>query len=885
MKNHSMLPVTSINVLKRFISVHMKILKYVNQLIGLCLGMLLWACHVHADDIRTSPESTTYAAPKITWYTSNPKFGSRNALIFKVQVESSNGGLVTWIRWKNTDRNGVEMTPNKAERGQFVYTMDAAMVAELSAGKHHIEIKARDMRGNETSWVRLGNVTIVRALPVITWDSSNPAVGSKKALTFKANIKSPVEGVAIETIRIRWKGADQNGVAMTGANGKYSYTLDAQTVRSLPEGREAIEMKGVDELGNETGWFLSYLWVMRTLPVITRDRSNPTFGNREELTFKASIRASIHGIAIEKTRIRWKSTDQNGVEMTGANDEYGYTMDAQTVRALPEGKHTIEMMGVDVLGNDTGWRRQGDVTIIRSVPVITWDSSNPILGSKKPLTFKANIKSPVEGVAIEKTRIRWKSTDQNGVAMTPHRDQYRYTLDAKALPEGKHTIEMMGMDAAGNDTGWLRQGDVMIVRTAPVITWNSSNPTLGSKDQLTFNVKIKSPVVGVAIETVSFRFNNERLRGTLLNYGSGEYGYTLDAKALPEGKHTIEMMGVDAAGNDTGWLKQGDVRIVRTAPVITWDSSNPAFGNKDALTFKAHIKSPVEGVAIEKTKIRWKSTDQNGVEMTGANDEYGYTMDTQTVRALSVGKHTIEMMGVDVLGNDTGWRRQGDVTIVRTVPKVIWDKNNAQYTQDNRITLNASVTDACCGITAVSMRFAEVPNLIVPMKKQSGDVFSVLLDSGSMNLPEGVIHVEIKADNEAGNSTDWVLSGQFTVLQRNSDHKVIEKLKLEKSVLPEGPVLPGATLHYTLKFTNMNAEPLRELIINGDYSTEHGVIKNAQCGDMKSAAGLSCCVVSDEKGTCIAPFVENPERLEWHFNGELPSGGVGTVTYELQVHP
>jgi uncharacterized repeat protein (TIGR01451 family) len=98
-------------------------------------------------------------------------------------------------------------------------------------------------------------------------------------------------------------------------------------------------------------------------------------------------------------------------------------------------------------------------------------------------------------------------------------------------------------------------------------------------------------------------------------------------------------------------------------------------------------------------------------------------------------------------------------------------------------------------------------------------------------------------------------------------------LRLDKSV-DKAAALPGATLTYTVTYTNDSSAPLSNLKIN-DTTPAYTTFVSATCGSPLPASLTACAVT--------APAVGASGAIQWTFTGTLAPSQSGTVTFAVKI--
>lgn len=98
-------------------------------------------------------------------------------------------------------------------------------------------------------------------------------------------------------------------------------------------------------------------------------------------------------------------------------------------------------------------------------------------------------------------------------------------------------------------------------------------------------------------------------------------------------------------------------------------------------------------------------------------------------------------------------------------------------------------------------------------------------------------------------------------------------LRLDKSV-DKAAALPGATLTYTVTYTNDSSQPLSNLKIN-DTTPAYTIFVSAACGAPLPNSLTACSIT--------APSVGSSGAIQWTFTGTLAPSQTGTVTFSVKI--
>ncbi|MEM7584995.1 MAG: Ig-like domain-containing protein, partial [Acidobacteriota bacterium] len=184
-----------------------------------------------------------------------------------------------------------------------------------------------------------------------------------------------------------------------------------------------------------------------------------------------------------------------------------------------------------------------DGTLLQWVHRVVRDSRAPRLSLIQPRAGAHLKENSVElvGTAIDRhLEALW--VDDEPVTVTAGR--FRVPLE---LADGRNTVTLRAIDVAGNET--LEKVELEVDRTAPILTLTQAD----AEETLTNGATFSGPV------RLAPRASEGELRVTL-----NGAPWNPEQPITREGDHTVEMVGVDTAGNET--RREVSFTIDRTAP-------------------------------------------------------------------------------------------------------------------------------------------------------------------------------------------------------------------------------------------------------------------------------------------------------------------------------
>ncbi len=233
------------------------------------------------------------------------------------------------------------------------------------------------------------------------------------------------------------------------------------------------------------------------------------------------------------------------------------------------------------------------------------------------------------------------------------------------LADGKHTLEVRAVDAAGNVDG-----------TPAVHEW--------TVDTVAPDTSVAGPPEVTSSSSASFKYSGDALGGT----GIAGFQCSLDGAAwgdcpddyqnLSDKKHRLEVRAVDGAGNRDGTPAVYEWTVDTVAPDTTIDDGPNLVTRSRVAAFK------YSGDAGDGTEIRGYQCRLDGAGWDACPDDY---------RDLVAGKHTFEVRAVDAAGNNDQSPALSTWTVDLTAPTTTITGKPAARTPDRQARFTLEATD------------------------------------------------------------------------------------------------------------------------------------------------------------------------------------------------
>ena len=474
----------------------------------------------------------------------------------------------------------------------------------LEDGTYILTAVARDLAGNwqdesdATSFTWKINTSVPVAL--LSGQPDSPT-GSNGAIVH-------VSGNAIVAYKYKFDGSGWSGETAIAT---------AVTKTNLSEGSHSIYVIGKNDAGtwqDETA-ATSYSWNVDltppasvTLPVLP---DNPS----------SEVRPDIRVGGDDVTYFKYKLDGGTWSGLLSAGD-------AVPLSDLSEGGHTIEVIGVDSVGNEAS-----AISHTWSVDLTAPAASFEPMALPSSVSNEQNQGFSILGAGVTHYRYRLDSEDWSSDIPIGTNS---FSFDSSLLTEGSHTVKAIGRDAAGN---WQDAAD------AALFTWTID--VTPPQEDLTLQ---NAPGDPTSSDDVSITVQGADSTGYQYRLDSGQW-QTVDAIAtgliftdLSEGSHTLEVRGMDTAGNIQADVVQHSWKIDKTA------SNAILTGLPLQLTNQTGLNVTVAGADV--TAYKYNLDDSGWSSEINAAELLAET-------GLAEGSHEILVVAKDAAGN---WQADGDAT-------------------------------------------------------------------------------------------------------------------------------------------------------------------------------------------------------------------------------
>ena len=298
----------------------------------------------------------------------------------------------------------------------------------------------------------------------------------------------------------------------------------------LPDGAHTLAVRAVDAAGNADTTPATRTWTVDTVEPDTTVAGPPAATSSRSASFTYS------GDTLGGTAIARYECKLDG----------GPTWDpCQDYSGLADGRHRFEVRAIDAAGNADGTPAVHEWTVDTVAPDTDVAGPPEFTSSRSAsFTYSGDV---LGGTAIARYECRLDGASWDDCAR-------EYT----GLADRKHTLEVRAVDAAGNVDG-----------TPAVHEW--------TVDTVAPDTSVAGPPAITSSSSASFTYSGDALGGTdIAGFQCSLDGDSWDACAreytdLADGKHTLEVGAVDAAGNPDGTPAVYEWTVDTVAPNTTID--------------------------------------------------------------------------------------------------------------------------------------------------------------------------------------------------------------------------------------------------------------------------------------------------------------------------
>jgi|GEM_PF-2472203 len=438
---------------------------------------------------------------------------------------------------------------------------------------------------------------------------------------------------------------------------KFKYSVDnggwhdgsesSVTLSNLGSGGHTLSVQGCDLAGNWTGesQYATYSWeVFSDIPVaiISGLPQKPT--NAETISGAIGAEESASAISYKYLIDGGSWSDETPIGTP-------FTIDSPA-----EGGHTVKAIVKNIAGT---WQSEAEAT----VATFTVDRQAPAISFATTPVSPSSAAKPVIMINDGNGDIVSYRYSINGAEFSDALEANDAVPFAIALTDNTYTIRVIGKDEAGNETAISNAASHTwtVDTSAPVAEFELASLPKAIGNDNTISVRAK---VSDDIDRVQFRINS----GSWSTEQSPTASYL--PASLADGSYTIQVIGIDKAGN----LQQQNIAEYQ---------------------FKVDTEAPVVKLASEPANLSSATTLTSGViDISGDTEYYEYKLDTAgtwermaidsqfTIASMPEGSRTIAIRGIDKAGNISSSPREYTFSVDVTKPVAEFATKPASLTKN-----------------------------------------------------------------------------------------------------------------------------------------------------------------------------------------------------------
>ncbi|NGN98286.1 cadherin-like domain-containing protein, partial [Grimontia sp. S25] len=426
--------------------------------------------------------------------------------------------------------------------GNWTYTIDPSKAEALGADDVATETFTLTASDNTQQTITI-EVTGTDDAAVITGDMTGSVTDQDTSTSGTINITDPDGGqtATIDNVTIEGEYGTFELV-----DGEWTYTVDPDKAKPLPEGEEATDSFTLTASDGSTHEIVVTVTGTDDAAVVTGDTTGQVTDQDTSTSGSITVTdpdngetATIDNVTIEGEYGTFELVD----------GEWTYTVDPDKAKPLPEGEEATDSF---TLTASDGSTHEIIVTVTGTddAAVVTGDTTATISDVDTSATGSITVTDPDNG---ETATIGNTTIEGNYGTFELVDGNWTYTVDpdkAQALPDGEEATETFTLTASDNSTHEI----VVTVEgtdQAAVVTGDTTASITDVDTSATGSITVTDPDSG---ETATI--GNTTIEG---NYGTfelvdGNWTYTVDpdkAQALPDGEEATETFTLTASDNST----------------------------------------------------------------------------------------------------------------------------------------------------------------------------------------------------------------------------------------------------------------------------------------------------------------------------------------------
>ncbi|YCH29388.1 Ig-like domain-containing protein [Erwinia sp. D4-22] len=700
----------------------------------------------------------TQLAPTITTPFSDGYLNSSEAEID--QTLSGTSGATGTGQSVIVTLDGVEYPATVDNDGNWTLTLDAATLQDFASGTLPIVVTATDAAGNVGTVENAVSVDYSAPtlnLNAIATDNRLNAAETQQDLVISGTASQSEVG---QTLVVNFNGQTLQTVVLNG--GRWSVTVPASVLQTLPDGEIPLSVTLTDAAGNSTTVDRPIAVVANpdNLPTLTLDAiTTDDYLNQAEAGQPLTLTGSSSNLQSGQT----VSVTLNGDSYTGtvgADGDWSVTVPQEAVAQLADGVQNLIVSAADTAGNPTAV--EGSFTVVASAVSQPTISVNPITGDDI-----VNAQEAAQGLTI--TGNSQRLPEGSRVTVTLNGQAYTATVGAdgswsatvpaaaaQALPQGNNSITVSGADIAGNPA---QSTDSFTVDTnAPILfDVEAVVGADGILNQAEALAGINIVGLSAADQQVTVTLNGRTYTGT----ADGGGGFIIpipsgDLLALGDGPVSAIVSVSDPNGNVNSSSADFTVAI-NTLPSLTL---NTPFTDGIISAAEAAAEQTLSGSATnlaEGTPVTITIGSLTYTSAVDADGNWQVTVPADALSALPDGTAQIVVSASDPAGNPAGAQSSVDLLIATQPVATI----NTPFVDGALNAAEAGVSQIISGSTGISGEGQTVSVVISGLNNgepltaevgANGNWSLTLTPQQLATLSDGTHTIDVTVSDRAGNS-------------------------------------------------------------------------------------------------------------------------------------
>jgi hypothetical protein len=746
----------------------------------------------------------------------------------------------------------------------------------VSDGSHTFRIRAEDNSGNKDTTAELFTWNVDTTPPPANIDTAID--GNNSTVSYGSNTTST-------SIAFTFSGTD-TGIGLDhfecSIDGA-SFTLCNSPVQfqSLSDGTHTLEVRAEDKVGNEGPTPTAFIWTVNTKPPNTTINS-VTDGNNNIVANNSNTRSNTMTITFSATdviaNVDHFECSIDDIEFVTCTSPFTFP------KLLSDGSHTFRVRAEDNSGHEDA-----------SPALYSWtvDSVAPTTTIISATDGNRNSVSSGGGTPSTSMIFTFSGTD-TGVGL----DHFECSIDGATfeactspaqfdnLGSGVHTLEIRGVDSAGNQGVSPTSFSWNVDATPPDTTIDSAtdgnnnsidNGGNSSSTSMTFSFSGSDIGVGLdhfecSIDGSSFSTCVTPAQYTNLSLGA----HTLEVRAVDKVENAAETPTVFLWTITTPQPQQPPQQLPPSVPQnIT--TSPPVGANQSIVTNETtqippsgeapdtKVVSAVDGSAnalandgittsnsitfvLSASIAGAEAPDINNFECSIDGSSFSTCTSPAQFSDLSEGAHILEVVSLDNSGNRDTSPASFTWAVDTVPPDTIID---SAIDGDNRTLTDGSNTES----NSIAFTFSGTDATIEEGEEVGIDHLECSIDGSSFsnctspvqydNLSNGSHIVEIRTEDNAGNKDPSPSSFTWTVNTVQQDDNVVDNIT---SAAPAASDLPDTVINST---TDRSSNP-----IENETSTPSSAIRiEFSTTNVEGLDHFECSMDDSEFVPCTSPFI------------------------------